>query len=104
MGLSQEQCFVNYHRVLNRARWSPLAASDLLLRLVVTRFAPEGELVFGLDDTIERRRGEKIIAKGSPRPVSLRMPILSQPVGCGGSAVCCWPRCRGLVRCGVCLS
>jgi DDE superfamily endonuclease len=64
MGLSQEQCFVNYHRVLNRAQWSLLAASHILLRLLITRFAPEGELVFGLDDTIERRRGEKIKAKG----------------------------------------
>jgi hypothetical protein len=64
MGLSQEQCFVNYHRVLNRAHWSLLAASHILLRLLVTRFAPEGELVFGLDDTIERRRGEHIAAKG----------------------------------------
>jgi hypothetical protein len=64
MGLSQEQCFVNSHRVLNRARWSLLAASHLLLRLLITGFAPEGELVFGLDDTIERRRGDKINAKG----------------------------------------
>jgi hypothetical protein len=64
MGLSQEKRFVNSHRVLNRARWSPLAASHLLLRVLVTRFAPEGELVFGLDDTIERRRGDKIKAKG----------------------------------------
>ena len=64
MGLSQEQCFVNYHRVLNRARWSPLAASHILLRLLVTCFAPQGELVLGLDDTIERRRGDQINAKG----------------------------------------
>jgi DDE superfamily endonuclease len=64
MGLSQEKRFVNYHRVLNRAHWSPLAASYILLRALVTRFAPEGELVFGLDDTIERRRGENITAKG----------------------------------------
>jgi hypothetical protein len=64
MGLSQGKCFVNYHRVLNRARWSPLAASHLLLRVLVTHFAPDGEVVFGLDDTIERRRGEKITAKG----------------------------------------
>jgi hypothetical protein len=64
MELSQEKCFVNYHRVLNRAHWSPLAASHLLLRVLVTRFAPEGELVFGLDDTIERRRGKNITAKG----------------------------------------
>jgi hypothetical protein len=64
MGLSQEKSFVNYHRVLNRARWSPLAASYILLRLLLTCFAPAGELVFGLDDTIERRRGEHITAKG----------------------------------------
>jgi hypothetical protein len=64
MGLSHETHFVNYHRVLNRARWSALAASHILLRPVVTTFAPHGELVFGLDDTIERRRGEHITAKG----------------------------------------
>src|SRR5712691_7856493 len=44
MGLSQEKRFVNYHRVLNRARWSLLAASQTLLRLLVTRLAPEGEI------------------------------------------------------------
>jgi len=64
MGLSHETHFVNYHRVLNRARWSALAASRILLRLLVTTFAPQGALVFGLDDTIERRRGDHIMAKG----------------------------------------
>src|SRR5918994_534053 len=64
MGLSQETGFVNYHRVLNRSRWSVLAASHILLRLLVTCFVPEGELVLGLDDTIERRHGENITAQG----------------------------------------
>ena len=64
MGLSQEKCFVNYHRVLNRARWSALAASRMLLRLLIASLAPKGELVLGLDDTIERRRGDQIKAKG----------------------------------------
>jgi DDE superfamily endonuclease len=64
MGLSQEKSFVNYHRVLNRARWSALAASRILLRLLIATLAPTGELVFGLDDTIERRRGDQIKAKG----------------------------------------
>ena len=63
MGLSQEKCFVNYHRVLNRARWSVLAASHIWLRLLITTFASEGELIVGLDDTIEHRRGEKITAQ-----------------------------------------
>ena len=63
-GKSADQHFQNYHRVLNRAQWSALTASRLLLRLLLSTFAPTGELVFGLDDTIERRRGEKIKAKG----------------------------------------
>jgi hypothetical protein len=64
MGKSEDNHFQNYHRVLNRAQWSTLAASCLLLRLLVATFAPTGDLVFGLDDTIERRRGEQIKAKG----------------------------------------
>jgi hypothetical protein len=64
MGKSADKHCQNFHRVLNRAQWSALTASRLLLRLLVSTFAPTGELVFGLDDTIERRRGEKIKAKG----------------------------------------
>jgi hypothetical protein len=64
MGLSEDEHFQNYHRVLNRAAWSPLAASRILLRLLVAAFAPEGALVMGLDDTIERRRGDQIKALG----------------------------------------
>jgi hypothetical protein len=63
-GKSADQHFQNYHRVLNRAQWSTLKASRLLLRLLVSTFAPTGELVLGLDDTLERRRGGKIKAKG----------------------------------------
>ena len=63
-GKSDDKRFQNFHRVLNRAQWSALEASHLLLRLLVSTFAPTGELVCGLDDTIERRRGEKIKAKG----------------------------------------
>jgi DDE superfamily endonuclease len=40
MGLSQERHFQNYHRVLNRARWSTLATARVLLELVVQSFAP----------------------------------------------------------------
>lgn len=64
MGLSQEKHFQNYHRVLNRARWSSLAASRVLLCLLVRALAPAGVIVLGLDDTIERRRGDKIKALG----------------------------------------
>jgi len=64
MGRSAAPDFQTYHRVLNRAVWSPLTASRLLLRLLVAVFIPRGVVVFGLDDTIERRRGEQITAKG----------------------------------------
>lgn len=64
LGLSADLHFQNYHRVLNRAVWNPRHASLLLLRLLLTAFAPSGPVVLGLDDTIERRRGEKIKARG----------------------------------------
>ena len=64
VGLSAEKHFQNYHRVLNRAVWSSREASRVLLGLLVAAFAFRGPVVLGLDDTIERRRGAKIKAKG----------------------------------------
>ena len=64
MGLSQERHFQNYHRVLNRAVWSNLFLSAILLRLLLNTFLPIGTVVVGIDETIERRRGKKIKAKG----------------------------------------
>jgi hypothetical protein len=64
LGLHQERRFVNYHRVLNRARWRGREASRILLKLLVNRFLPKGPLLLGIDDTIERRRGKRIQAKG----------------------------------------
>jgi hypothetical protein len=65
MGLSDERQFQNYHRVLNRAKWSPRAVSRVLLDLLVAAFVPpDAPVVFGLDDHIERRRGKKIGARG----------------------------------------
>jgi DDE superfamily endonuclease len=64
MGLGSEKHFQNYHRVLNRVRWSSRAASRILLDLLVRAFAPSGPILVGLDDTIERRWGKKIQARG----------------------------------------
>src|SRR5919202_4108458 len=64
MGRSAAPDFQTYHRVLHRAVWSPLHASRLLLRLLVAVCVPSGVILFGLDDTIERRRGDQITAKG----------------------------------------
>jgi len=68
MGLADEPHFQTYHRVLNRAAWSPLKASRLLLRFLLAVFTQWGDvIVFGLDDTIERRRGKQINARGMYR-------------------------------------
>src|SRR5947209_5784196 len=64
MGLSHEKHFQNYHRVLNRARWSSRAASRILLGLLLQSFASSGPILVGLDDTIERRWGKQIHARG----------------------------------------
>jgi hypothetical protein len=65
VGLEDERRFCNYHRVLNRAAWSSREASRILLELLVEAFVPGGEpLVVGIDETLERRQGKKIVAKG----------------------------------------
>ena len=64
MGLSDEEHFQNYHRVLSRAVWSSVEVSRILLMLLVDIFVPQGPVVMGIDETIERRRGAKIKAKG----------------------------------------
>src|SRR5947209_8897420 len=63
-GLDQDPCFTNYHRVLNRNRWSSRRVARCLLRLLVSSFAPDGPVIIGLDDTLERRWGARIKARG----------------------------------------
>src|SRR5262244_812401 len=67
MGRRAAPDFQTSHRVRKRAVGSPLTASRLLLRLLVAVCIPRGSVVFGLDDTIERRRGTQIPAKGLSR-------------------------------------
>jgi hypothetical protein len=65
MGLSDEQQFQKYHRVLNRAKWSSRAVSRIMLLLLVDLFMPAtAPIVVGIDETVERRRGGKIAARG----------------------------------------
>jgi hypothetical protein len=64
MGLGQTEQFQRYHRVLNRAVWSGREASRVLLRLLVRALVRSGPLVIGVDETLERRWGKKIAAKG----------------------------------------
>src|SRR6266699_6221615 len=65
MGCSDEKQFQNSHRVLNRATWSSRELSRLVLGLLVRLFVPGNEpLLLGIDETIERRRGRQIAARG----------------------------------------
>src|SRR4051812_15296543 len=68
-GLGRERRFTNYHRVLNRAAWDARAAARLLLGLLVAAFAPAGPVGLGIDDTSERRRGQRRPPRGGhPHP------------------------------------
>ena len=68
LGLAWEYHFTNYHRVLNRGQWSALPAGKILLGVLVLGLVPRGAtIVLGADDTVERRGGRKIKAKGCYR-------------------------------------
>jgi len=64
MGLSQCRRFQNFHRVLDRARWSSYKAAGILLQLLVATFVPAGPVLCGIDEHLERRKGQKIAPKG----------------------------------------
>jgi hypothetical protein len=65
MGLGYHKRFHCYHRVLSRASWSSREVSRVLLGLLVEAFVGEGNpLVVGIDETLERRYGKKIAARG----------------------------------------
>jgi len=65
LGREQENDFPIYHGVLSRAVWSSRAVAGWLLRLLVSSFlGADATVVIGIDDTIERRWGHKIGARG----------------------------------------
>jgi hypothetical protein len=54
-----------YHHVLNRARWSPQAASRCLFQLILETFVPEDAPIdISIDETLERRWGAQISKRG----------------------------------------
>ena len=65
MGRSDQDDYARYHEVLNRAVWSPREAARILLLLLLRHLDHgDGPLVFGIDETLERRRGARIRARG----------------------------------------
>jgi hypothetical protein len=83
MGLADSSHFTNYHRVLNRAQWSPWVLSKLLLALIIRFFVPTGmPLLLAVDETLERRRGRKIKYKGWFRdPIRSTVHHVSKSLG-----------------------
>ncbi len=63
MGLADDAGFRRYHEVLSRARWDSRAVARRLLHHIIERLLPDGEVVMGVDDTIERRWGARIKAR-----------------------------------------
>ena len=65
LGRDRDPAFCTFHRILNRAAWSSRAAAGRLLILLIKAFVTSSApVVIGLDDTIERRWGAKINARG----------------------------------------
>jgi hypothetical protein len=63
-GRAEASNFTVYHQVLNRGRWKGRALARTLLDLVIAALVPEGPVIIGVDDTIERRWGPRIAARG----------------------------------------
>ena len=64
MGLSDEVGFSKYHQLLNRANWSSLKAAKILFFMLLSLTRNQGPIVLMVDETLERRKGLKIKAKG----------------------------------------
>jgi hypothetical protein len=62
--LGEAPQFRRYHEVLGRARRDGRAVARRLLLHVLDRLLPRGAAVIGIDDTIERRWGALIKARG----------------------------------------
>jgi len=77
MGLASNPGFGRYHEVLSRARWDSRTVARTLLKQVLDAFLPTGEVVIGVDDTIERRWGPKIKARGIGTAARLGVVTLS---------------------------
>lgn len=82
MGHADRRDFCNYHRLLSRDRWSCLGAGRVLLGLILAVLPADAPLVLAADDTVERRNGRRIRAKGCYRD-AVRSSV-GHPVRCFG--------------------
>ncbi len=67
IGLFKNFNYSKYHRVLSRDQYSPLRLAKILFCLLL-KLIPKGEpILIGTDESLERRKGRKIKAKGCYR-------------------------------------
>ncbi|MDQ5884258.1 MAG: hypothetical protein QG556_597, partial [Pseudomonadota bacterium] len=64
MGLASEINFSKYHHVLSRATWDGLMLAKIMLGLLIRLLPASWPVLVAVDETLERRRGKKIKAKG----------------------------------------
>jgi hypothetical protein len=64
MGLADLPSFGRYHEVLSEARWDSRALARKLLTHLLDTLLPTGEVRIAIDDSIERRWGPNIAARG----------------------------------------
>jgi len=64
MGLIHEKNFSKYHRILSYTKWDGLALSKILLGLLIQILPSSWPILIAVDETLERRKGKKIKAKG----------------------------------------
>ena len=67
MGLAHEPRFERYHRVLSKAQWSEFRLARILLGLLIALLPSDAPILIAMDETLERRSGKKITAKGCYR-------------------------------------
>ena len=91
LGVGQQRDFAIYHHVLSRARWSPLQPSRALMLLVAGRLGPPRKpLVFGIDETVERRWGGRLRPRsGTGIPYAHKKPTWS-PRGTSSTGETTW--------------
>lgn len=63
LGLSQISGFSKYHRILNSLDWSAKKGAFILLKMLLKMIGLERPVIL-IDETLERRKGKKIKAKG----------------------------------------
>ena len=73
-------------RFLSRARWDGRAVARRLLLYIIERLVPNGDVVVGVDDTIERRWGARVSTRAASIVIRSDPPrdTSSKPAACAG--------------------